>query len=138
VKNKQRQGFRTARAAWLLPHPLIERTAHRFNLHFWHFSLQFYSRRSSVERHQWLCSNGFTSTSFQHLVPTWGESDSNWNCNTSKLLWCVNGTENRCWYAGPAFDRLDRLHPIGPRAKGGAALRLQTYANLYFQSKLLV
>ena len=31
---------------------------------------------------------------------------------------------SRSW---PAFSRLDRLLPIGPRAKGGSALRLQTY-----------
>jgi len=30
-------------------------------------------------------------------------------------------------YSGPAFSRLDRLLPIGPRAKGGPVLRLQTY-----------
>jgi len=29
--------------------------------------------------------------------------------------------------SGPAFSRLDRLLPIGPRAKGGSALRLLTY-----------
>ena len=31
------------------------------------------------------------------------------------------------WLAGPAFSRLDRLLPIGPCAKGGPTLRLQTY-----------
>jgi len=30
---------------------------------------------------------------------------------------------------GPAFSRLDRLLPIGPRAKGGPALRLRTYTS---------
>jgi len=34
--------------------------------------------------------------------------------------------------AGPAFSRLDRLLPIGPRAEEGPALRLLTYANLHF------
>ena len=36
---------------------------------------------------------------------------------------------------GPSFSR---LLPIGPRAKGGPALRLRTYANLHFPSKLLM
>jgi len=40
--------------------------------------------------------------------------------------------------AGPAFSRLDRLLPIGPRAKGDPALRLVTYAKFHFLSKLLV
>ena len=34
---------------------------------------------------------------------------------------------------GPAFSRLDRLLPIGPRAKGGPTLHLPlAYANLHF------
>jgi len=32
---------------------------------------------------------------------------------------------------GPVYTRLDRLHPIGPRAIGGPALRLQTYTNCF-------
>ena len=40
---------------------------------------------------------------------------------------------------GPALSRLDRLLPLGPRAKGGPALcLLLAYVNLHFQSKLLV
>ena len=40
---------------------------------------------------------------------------------------------------GSALSRLDRLLPIGHRAKGGPALRLiPAYVNLHFQSKLLV
>jgi len=36
------------------------------------------------------------------------------------------------------FNRFDRFLLIGPRAKGGPALRQLTTANLHFQSKLLV
>ena len=35
-----------------------------------------------------------------------------------------------CPLPGPAFSRLDRLLPIGPRAEQGPALRLLTYARL--------
>jgi len=40
--------------------------------------------------------------------------------------------------ADPAFSRLDRLLPIGPRAKGGPAVRLLTCAKLHFLWRLLV
>jgi len=40
--------------------------------------------------------------------------------------------------AGPALSRLDLLLQIGPRAKGGPALRLLTYTNLHFLVKLLM
>jgi len=41
---------------------------------------------------------------------------------------------------GPVFSRLDRLLPIGPRAKGGPALRLLIYANanVHFLLQLLL
>jgi len=39
----------------------------------------------------------------------------------------------------PSLSRLDRFLLIGPRAKGGPALRLLlAYVNLHFKSKLLV
>jgi len=41
-------------------------------------------------------------------------------------------------YAGSALSRLDRLLPIWPRAWGGPELRLLTYANWQFPSKLFV
>jgi len=41
--------------------------------------------------------------------------------------------------SGPALSRLDRLLLIGPRAKGGPAIRLPlAYANFHFLLKLLV
>ena len=39
--------------------------------------------------------------------------------------------------SGPVFSRFDRFLLIGPRVKGGPALRLLTTANLHFLSKLL-
>jgi len=39
---------------------------------------------------------------------------------------------------GPALSRLNRLLPIGPRDKGGPALRLLTYTKLHFLLKLLM
>jgi len=39
---------------------------------------------------------------------------------------------------GPVLSQFDRFFLIGPRAKGGPALRLLTKAKLHFLSKLLV
>jgi len=46
-------------------------------------------------------------------------------------LWmclCNLSVKHSLLQTGPDFSRLDRLLPIGPRAKGGPTLRLQTYA----------
>jgi len=43
-----------------------------------------------------------------------------------------------CVYTGPVLSRFDRFLLIGPRAKGGPALRLITKTILHFLSKLLV
>jgi len=51
-----------------------------------------------------------------------------------RFAWCCSWHQS----TGPALSRLDRLLPICPGAKGGPTLRLRTYANLHFQSKLLV
>jgi len=48
------------------------------------------------------------------------KSHKYWNLRCGSCSW-QTGT-------GPAFSRLDRLLPIEPRAKGGPALRLQTYS----------
>jgi len=74
---------------------------------------------------------------------------ANWPCSQTKINRSYNGVlvegqsmarvKSVLWLgSGPAFGLLDRLHPIGTRATGCPALRLQTYANLHFQSKLLV
>jgi len=60
------------------------------------------------------------------------------NLRESKNQSASTKNHEECLRPGPTLSRLDRLLPIGPRAKGGPALRLLTYANFHFLLNLLM
>jgi len=65
----------------------------------------------------------------RNSLPQYIKLSSSFAAFKNRIALFYHGKNRNIWHlqAGPAFSRLDRLLPIGPRAKGGLALRLRTY-----------